>query len=248
MGLTTLSQMARASGLHTLDSSVALPNFELSVVREQDADVAPAPEPLFCDKDGGRPADLTLLYFTLPDCENCRAGARAIERLQQVHPVVDGVPPPTVCARIVVSDWPTLPELGLEYRATGLRHLKGFVWDSQGVLSERLAVVAHPAFFLLDRDGQVLAYQNGPVEFASAGFEVFWQNLLGDLRMVSQNSQKLSAGSIFNRERDFLSSQPVSFLNQGSLSILWLVVLLVLCYHLVRFFLRLRKNFTGSQN
>ncbi|MEN9809947.1 MAG: hypothetical protein RLZZ488_1514 [Pseudomonadota bacterium] len=248
MGLTTLSQMAKASGLHTLDSKVFVPNFEFPVVGERDADAAPAPESLFCDKEGGRPADLTALYFTLPECENCRAGARALERLQEAHPPVAGALAPTVCARIVVSDWPTLPELGLEYRATGLRSLKGIIWDPQGVLSERLSVVAHPAFFLLDRDGELLAYQNGPVEFASAGFEVFWNNLLGDVRKAAQEGEALAAGRLVNRERNYLSSQPVSFLDQGPLSAVWLVVLLLLCYHLIRFFLRLRKNFTGSQN
>lgn len=248
MGLATLSQMARASGLHTLDGKVSVPNFEFPVVGERDADRAPAPEPLFCDNEGGRPADLTALYFTLPDCENCRTGARTLERLQEANPAVAGAPVPTVCARIVVSDWPTLPELGLEYRSTGLKNMKGIVWDPEGVLSERLSVVAHPAFFLLDRDGQLLAYQNGPVEFASAGFEVFWQNLLGDVRKAAQDGESVAAGAIFDSERNYLSSQPVSFLNQGPLSAVWLVVLLLLCYHLIRFFLRLRKNFTGSQN
>lgn len=248
MELATLSQMARASGLHTLDGKVFVPNFEFPVVGERDADSAPAPEALFCDKEGGRPADLTALYFTLPDCENCRAGARMLERLQEAHPPVLGASAPTVCARIVVSDWPTLPELGLEYRATGLKKMKGIVWDPQGVLSERLAVVAHPAFFLLDREGQLLAYQNGPVEFASAGFEVFWNNLLGDVRKAVRDGDFFTVGAIFNRERNYLSSQPVSFLDKGPLSAVWLVGLLLLCYHLIRFFLRLRKNFTGSQN
>lgn len=246
--MNSLARLAQQAGLHTLDQAVTLPNFEFPVISPGRSDPQGLPEPLFCSGQFGVPADLTLLYFTLPDCENCRSGAHFMDRIQSQWADAPEGNVPSVCARIVVSDWPTSPEVGIESAALGLQKIGGIVWDAQGVLSERLAVVAQPAFFLFDKKGLLLAYQNGPVEFSSPGFEVFWKSLLTDMRKAEVRSHGWTAGKIFMSDREQMSSSVVSFLNKGALSLLWLVVCVLLCYSLGRFFLRLRKNFTGSQN
>ncbi|MFZ9519469.1 MAG: peroxiredoxin family protein [Silvanigrellaceae bacterium] len=246
--MNSLATLAQRAGLHTLDSNVVIPNFQFPVVSSLEDEAGRPAEPLFCDQRLGLPADITLLYFTLPDCENCRPGARAVERLMNSWDSPGEQPAPKVCARVVVSDWPTLPEVVQEFKDSGFKNIPGLVWDSQGVLNERLAVVAQPAFYLLDRGGQLLAYQNGVVEFSTPGFELFWKSLRRELKEGYRNGDFQKLGETFNAERTWLSSQPVSFLNQGLLSAFWLVVLCLLCYSLVRYLLRLRKNLSGSEN
>lgn len=247
--MTRLSELAQRAGLQTLDAQVVVPNFELPLVGSDDPQKAHASEPLYCDRSFGRPADVTVLYFTLPDCENCRPGIASLERIQRQYATADqDGSSPRLCLRIVVSDWLTSAEISQEVAATKVEKIPAFVWDAQGVLSERLAVVAQPAFYLLDKDGQLLTYQNGPPDFASPGFDVFWLSLMKVLHSEDFRAGNRKLGSAFNSPRNDLSSQPVSFLSQGVLSAVWLVVLGALCYSLVRFFLRLRKNFTGSQN
>jgi hypothetical protein len=246
--MNSLATLAQRSGLQTLDANVVVPNFQFPVVASLADESGGVAEPLFCDAQFGTPADLTLLYFTLPECENCRPGARAMERAAGVSLESMGQPAPKVCVRVVIGDWPTLPEVVQEFRQLELKSIRGLVWDPQGVLNERLAVVAQPAFYLLDRGGQLLAYQNGNVEFAAPGFDVFWRSMLREFKESSRNGGFEKLGDVFKVERPWLSSQPVSFLNQGVLSAFWLVVLVLLCYSLGRYLLRLRKNFSGSKN
>lgn len=246
--MNSLATLAQRTGLQTLDADVVIPNFQFPVVSSLADESRTTGEPLFCDAQFGAPADLTLLYFTLPDCENCRPGARAMERAAGVTPESNGQPVPKVCVRVVIGDWPTFPEVVQEFQELGLKNIRGLVWDPQGVLNERLAVVAQPAFYLLDRGGQLLAYQNGAVEFAAPGFDVFWRSMLREFKEGYRNGEFEKLGETFKIERPWLSSQPVSFLNQGVLSAFWLVVLGLLCYSLVRYFLRLRKNLSGSKN
>lgn len=250
--MTSLAQLAQGAGLQLLDAKVSIPNFELPVLTGEIVDTPRQFESLFCDNTFGRPADLTAIYVTLPECENCRPGLEALDKLQRSLLTEAGqsqaAVKPKVCLRAVISDWPTPAEVSQEFSRSGVSAMKGIVWDPRGVLSERLAIVAQPSFYLLDREGGLLAYQNGPVEFSSPGFEVFWQRLIQEMNSSEFQAQDLRLGAIFNAERNDLSSQSVSFLNKGILPWVWLVVVGLLCYTLVRFFLRLRKNFTGPQN
>jgi len=243
--MATLAQLARAAGLQTVDSTIVIPNFQLPIVGRLVNESTFEERQLFCDKDFGRPADLTILYFTLPECENCRQGALSVERLQSS---TEPSSPNRVCARVVVSDWPTSFEVSQEFVASGLQKLDGMIWDAKGVLSERLAVVAQPAVFFLDKGGKLLAYQNGAAEFASPGFAVFWESLKRVMAAPDVRASETALGQVFASERPELSTRPAKFLNQSILSGVWLVVLGLLCYTLVRFFLRRRKNFTGSAN
>lgn len=246
--MTSFAQLARGAGLMTPDRPIVIPNFELPFVsRSQDDSLHPS-EPLFCNREFGTAADLTLLYFTLPECENCRPSARELGRLrEQVFADVASAPV-KLCTRLVVSDWSTSAEVAQEWTGGGFKGFGGIVWDPNGALGERLAVVAQPAFYMLDSTGRVLAYQNGPVELDSVGFGYLWGSLSKELRSEQFKASGSKLGDQFSVERENLSSQPVSFLNVGVLPVLWLVVSVALCYSLVRFFLRLRKNFTGSKN
>ncbi len=246
--MTSFAQLARGAGLMTPDRPIVIPNFELPLVSRLQDDALHPSESLFCNREFGSAADLTLLYFTLPECENCRPSARELGRMRELVFADAARAPVKLCTRLVVSDWSTSAEVAQEWSGGGFAGFSGIVWDPKGALSERLAVVAQPAFYMLDGTGQVLAYQNGPVELGSVGFGYLWRSLLNELRSEQFKASGSKLGDQFNVEREDLSSQPVSFLNAGGLPVLWLVVSVALCYSLVRFFLRLRKNFTGSKN
>lgn len=246
--MTTLSELARAAGLMTPEVTIRIPNFQLPLVSGVRNESVPPPQSLFCDSTFGAAADISLLYFTLPGCENCRPAAQLLGKLPQ-RSFGQAVPqPPKICTRLVVSDWQTSAEISQEWDAGQFEGFDGVIWDSDGALSERLSVVAQPAFFMLDNEGRLVAYQNGPVEFDSVGFSAFWKSLVTELGTTEFRRSGQSLGDRFNLELESLSSRPVNFLNQGLLPALWLVVSIALCYYLVRFFLRLRKNFTGSKN
>jgi hypothetical protein len=246
--MATLAELARAAGLMTPDRAILIPNFHLPLVSGGQGESKIFPEPVFCDRQTGSPADLTLLYFTLPGCENCRPAVRELVRMRDAAFQNSSPQSLKLCVRLVVSDWQTSAEIEQEWDAGQFAGFEGVVWDAGGVLSERLAVVAQPAFYMLDKQGSILAYQNGPVEFSSLGFVSFWKKLVGQLSSEEFKRSGQSLGENINREIQELSSRPVSFLNQGFLPAIWLVVSIALCYSLFRFFLRLRKNFTGSQN
>lgn len=246
MSMASLEKLAQAAGLHTLETRVVIPNFELPLIDGSSQPSQNRVEPLFCNVQFGGSADLTLLYFVLPDCENCRLGVTSIDHMSErvfTQPLAQRV---KVCARVVVSDWPTPDEVAQEFRSLELHAVKGIVWDAQGVLNERLAVVGQPAFFMLDKKGQVLAYQNGPVEFGSPGFEVFLQSLLNVLKGSTSKEHPADLAKAFSLEQEELSRSHVRFLDQTILSMIWLAVLVALCYAFGRFFLRLRKNLSGS--
>jgi hypothetical protein len=246
--MTTLAELARAAGLMTPENAIFIPNFQLPLVSNARNESTGLTEPLYCDRTLGSAADLTILYFTLPGCENCRPAARALGRMRNETLEKENPRDLKLCVRLVVSDWQTSAEVVQEWDAGQFAGFEGVVWDSSGVLSERLAVVAQPAFFMLDKGGRIVAYQNGPVELDSVGFAGFWKKLVGQLRSEEFRASEMSLAQHFNVELAQLSSRPVSFLNQGLLPSIWLVVSIALCYSLIRFFLRLRKNFTGSQN
>jgi len=153
-----------------------------------------------------------------------------------------------VCLRIVVSDWPTRDEIVQELREVGWQGHLGVIWDKNGAISERLAVLGQPALYLLDRNGQVFAYQNGPVEFAAPGFKVYWATLLNLIKNEASRHESRTFSEILTAQESVLkSSSTVMFLNNGVLSFVWLVAGIGLCYSLTRFFLRHRKNFTRSE-
>jgi thiol-disulfide isomerase/thioredoxin len=244
--MTTLFSLMERAGLVPLEGSqVVLPNFEFPVLMSTDYDAPPPMQPLFCRESGSQAPLATLLYFTFPGCENCRPSLKAFENLARDFSANSD----QICFRAVVTDWQTQPEIAEELRSVSWRSEIGLVWDERGILQERLAVLAQPAFFLLDRDGRVVAYSNAPIEFAAPGFQVFW-TVFGDLIKSEAKSTPTSPrwSQSLREENLVKSSTTVTFLNNGALSLLWLVAAIALCYSLVRFFTQLRKNFRGSQN
>jgi hypothetical protein len=244
--MTTLYNLMEGAGLVPLESSqVVLPNFEFPVLMSTDFDAPPPVQPIFCHTSGPQAPLATLLYFTFPGCENCRPGLKAFENLARDF----NASSKGLCFRAVVTDWQTQPEIAQELMSVSWRSEIGLVWDSSGVLQERLAVLAQPAFFLLDRDGRVVAYTNAPVEFAAPGFQVFWA-VFKDL--INSNAKSASEAPLWSqtlqKENVIKSSSTVTFLNNGALSLFWLVAAIALCYSLTRFFTQLRKNFRRSQN
>lgn len=223
------------------DPQGQLANFDFPVVRLNGGSLKTDTEPLFCDSLG---STATLLYFTLPGCENCQPGLGEFLRLGRTVAADDSV---SMCLRVVVSDWPTLPELQVELQQNSELQSWGIVWDAQGVVLERLAVLGQPAVYLLDEFGQVSAYRNGSVSFVSPGFESFWQVLFDVIKnRASETSGQGSRVALADEEILVKSNAHVSFLNNDVLPAVWLVGLIVICYSLFRFVLQLRKNFRGS--
>ncbi len=244
--MTQLKDYAHGAGLlPVVGTRVHLSNEMLPVVRSDESAVV-QDEPLFCKSPEAAPTQATFLYFTLPGCENCRPGLSEFARLGRSIPSDKKA---TLCMRIVVSDWPTLPEIQAELRSSPDLREWGVVWDSKGLLTERLAVLGQPALYLLDGRGQVSAYRNGPVSFVSPGFESFWHVLLQALesRYLLSESE-VAQRALIEEPIQIKSSDYVSFLNNSLLPAVWLVSLILLCYSLTRFVLQLRKNFRGSQN
>jgi len=242
--MTTLFDLMERAGLVPLENSqVVLPNFEFPVLLNTDYDAPPPIQPLFCRESGPEAPLATLLYFTFPGCENCRPGLKAFEELARNSATTSQ----KICFRAVVTDWQTQAEIADELKSVSWRSEIGVVWDARGVLQERLAVLAQPAFFLLDREGKVVAYTNSTVEFGAPGFQVFW-TAFKELIINNANSatQEPLWSHSLRSENLVKSSSTVTFLNNGVLSALWLVVAIALCYSLSRFFTRLRKNFRGS--
>lgn len=225
------------------DTRGQLTNFHLPVVRMNGASLKTDLEPLFCDSLN---STATLLYFTLPGCENCQPGLLEFLRLGRALAADESV---SMCLRVVVSDWPSLPDLQVELQKSSELQSWGVVWDAQGVVLERLAVLGQPALYLLDESGQVSAYRNGTVSFVSPGFESFWQALLD---VIKSRATKLYLQgprvALANEQILVKSNTHVSLLNNYVLPAVWLVGLIVICYCLSRFVLQLRKNFMGSQN
>jgi hypothetical protein len=244
--MTQLKDFVHGAGLLPVArAQVRLNNEVLPVVRGEMANVHD--EPLFCGTVNSPPSEAIFLYFTLPGCENCRPGLSEFVRLGRTL-AVDGKTTP-LCMRIVVSDWPTLPEIKTELQMSPSLREWGVVWDSKGVLAERLAVLGQPALYLLDSNGHVSAYRNGPVSFVSPGFESFWQVLLQILESRALLPRTVTGRTeLIHEEVAAKSSDHVSFLNNSLLPAVWLVSLLLLCYSLTRFVLQLRKNFRDSQN
>jgi hypothetical protein len=243
--MATLFGLIERAGLVPVEAGrVVLPNFRFPVLTGTDFDSAPIENPLFCNEAPVELPQATLLYFTLPGCENCRPGLLSFQKLAGKSSVELKA---KVCFRVVVSDWQTQAEISQELRELSWQGRVGVVWDEKGVLQERLAVLGQPAFFVLNRDGQVAAYRNGPVEFASPGFDVFWTEFA---HMIKNDAIIKGSASSWNskmsEEIPTKSSSTVMFLNNGALSLAWLVAAIALCYSLTRFFLRLRKNFKGS--
>ena len=244
-GMTQFKDFVYGAGLLPVaGAQVRITNQALPVVRGSTATLQE--EPLFCGTGDPPAAQAVLLYFMLPGCENCRPGASEFVRLARTV-ALDTKPP--LCMRVVVSDWPTLPEIQAELEMSDSLREWGVVWDSEGVLAERLSVLGQPALYLLDGAGRVSAYRNGSVSFESPGFESFWHVLMqvAERRALLPSSQ---AGLLeLTEERvQVKSSDHVSFLNNSLLPVVWVVSLILLCYSLTRFVLQLRKNFRSSQN
>jgi len=243
--MVTLFGLMERAGLVPVDAGrVVVPNFRFPVLKGTDFDSPPIENPLFCNEAPAELPQATLLYFTLPGCENCRPGLLSFQKLaSQFSAQLQA----KVCFRVVVSDWQTQAEIAQEMRELSWEGGVGVVWDEKGVLQERLAVLGQPAFFILNGDGKVAAYRNGPVEFASPGFDVFWTEFIQMIKNdASDGGLPLSWVNRMSEEIPTKSSSAVMFLNNGVLSFVWLVAAIAVCYSLSRFFLRLRKNLRGS--
>lgn len=243
--MATLFGLIERAGLVPVDAGrVVIPNFRFPVLTGTEYDAPPIESPLFCSEAPAELPQATLLFFTLPGCENCKAGLLSFQKLADKSFVEVKA---RICFRVVVSDWQTQAEISQELRELSWAGRVGVVWDEKGVLQERLAVLGQPAFFVLNQGGQVAAYRNGPVEFASPGFDVFWIEFTKMLKSDANNEELASSWqSRMGDEIPAKSSGAVMFLNNGALSFVWLVAAIALCYSLTRFFLRLRKNFKGS--
>lgn len=227
-------------------SEARISNSTFPVARLSDGTHRLKAEQLFCDRPDHEAPAATVLFFTLPGCENCRPSAQEFARLADMaaaNPAVD------LCLRFVVSDWPSVQEIRNELQTVTQIQPLGLVWDQTGVLAERLAVLGQPALYFLDAQGRVGAYRNGPVSFVSPGFQSFWQ-IFSDVNKKQAKNEAVQASWVdrVREEVPVMSTTPVSFLNTELLPAVWLVGLTLLCYSLGRFVLQLRKNFRGSQN
>jgi len=243
--MATLFGLIERAGLVPINAGrVVIPNFRFPVLTGTDFDSPPTENPLFCNEAPAELPQATLLFFTIPGCENCKSGLLSFQKLAGKSFVEVKA---RICFRVVVSDWQTQAEIAQELRELSWGGRVGVVWDEKGVLQERLAVLGQPAFFVLNRDGQVAAYRNGPVEFASPGFDVFWTEFIQMIKNDADNDKSASSWhSRMSNEIPAKSSSAVIFLNNGAFSFVWLVAVIALCYSLTRFFLQLRKNFRGS--
>lgn len=245
--MLSLADLMERAGLVTLtQANIIVPNYRFPVIYNAESGVQEYVQSLICQSSAGHSAAATLLYFTLPGCENCRPGLQSFRALADESSQSPHLRE-KVCFRVVVSDWPTRPEIEEELNSLSWRSNVGVVWDAEGVLTERLAVLGQPALFIIDAEGRLAAYQNGPISFAAPGFEVFWATFTGLIKNNAKN--RTDEGAWFEAlhiELPVKSNQTVTFLNNGALSLLWLVAAGAVCYSLVRFFLRLRKNFNGS--
>lgn len=243
--MSTLFELIQGAGLVPMDAgNVTLPNYQFPVIQVADKGFSESPQPLMCRDAPSVTPDATVLYFTLPGCENCRPGLNALRRLATKEAALADS---KLCFRVVVSDWQTRAEIEQELTQLSWQGNVGVVWDAEGILQERLAVMAQPAFFLLDGKGVLVAYQSGAVDFYAPGFEVFWTKFSDLIKNRAENSiRDISWASNLHEDQLMKSSSTVMFLNNGALSLLWLVAIGAVCYSLVRFFLRLRKNFRGS--
>jgi thiol-disulfide isomerase/thioredoxin len=171
---------------------------------------------------------LKILYFWSQDCEPCLSDMGDFQTFAsknlvsfQVLFVHEGeMQPPELEAYL--KAFPKLP-LALE---------------PEGVLAERAAILGSPGVILIDQTLQILAHNNGPIDFLSPGFELFNARLRQIQILSHQNMAKNSPSfraQLLSEVNDH-SDQRVRILGIPWLSWGFILLLAILCYTLIKSF------------